>query len=187
MRWRNWAGTSISAIPASASAITSTAIMKVKPTLASAGRISLADRPISERDWLISSQMPIDPSTSTLATDLPSSTRPCVPKMRLSPDSGLSFDPLKPSAAGRKPSEPSIAGAPIAAAMVIANRANSGRTTAPARRQITAPGSKSRRSAALNDRPSVSMFCSAVTVIGPRKAIHSAPPRTTSAVPSSRD
>ena len=90
------------------------------------------------RVWLKISQAPTPPSRITLAIDFASSIRPCRPNMRFMPASGLSLLPLKAKAWGRKPSEPSIAGAPTAATRVSANRTSTGRATAPSRRRIDA-------------------------------------------------
>ena len=107
--------------------------------------------------------------------------------MRWRPLSGLSLPPLKPSALQRKPSEPSAAGVPIAAASVSRNSAPTGSATALNIANAAPAGSKivTSRMPMLSER--ASMSSSAETSIGPAKASQPAPTSTISAVPSSRD
>ena len=69
-----------------------------------------------------------------MASDLPSSITPLMPNIRPSPVSGFILFGLNPIALQRKPSEPRIAGVPIAATSVIANSEASGKATAAASR-----------------------------------------------------
>jgi hypothetical protein len=122
-----------------------------------------------------------------LAIDLASSISPCMPNMRFTPFSGFILLPLKAKAPARKPSEPIAAGVATAATRVRAKSRSTGMATAPSRRRIARPGSKSATAETSKLSPSVTMDWSEVIIIGPARAIQAAPISTTKAVPSSRD
>ena len=185
VRWISCAGTSIPAMPTSPSAIASTANTNICPALASACPVLC---PAAVRITAIcprSSHHAIAPSTTTLAIALPSSISPCRPKMRPSPFAGLIRLGLNASASQRKPSEPRIAGPPIAATSVRPSSAASGAAIISIRRAAIPAGSNPAMSPRSKLSPRASMCPIAPTNHGPASASQPAPASITSATPSS--
>ena len=133
------------------------------------------------------SHTPTLPISNTLAMDLHSSTRPFMPNMRLKPLAGLSLEALGMNAEVRKPNEPSIAGAAMAAMTVASMMPPTGTqrplNSAPPR----SAGWKSITSSRPNCSPRTSISRMACISIGPIIASQPAPAIRTSAVARSRD
>src|SRR5579859_6982623 len=133
------------------------------------------------------SHQPMQPITTTLASDFKSSTSPCVPKMRFRPLRGLILSGLKAIAPQRKPKAPSTAGAPTADTIVAINSSPIGSTMCPPCRMITVAGAKSSTASRPKRSEPRSSSARPETSSGPPSAIQPAPTIITSAVAISLD
>ena len=181
------AGTSIPAIRNSPPAMTRQVRMNILPRSAMAGPMPIFPSPVISVSRSQTIQMPIAPSRPILAMDFINSIRPCAPNMRLRPEARFIFDALGAKAPGRKPSDPSKAGAAMAARKVASITPATGSAMPVSRSSPRWAGEKSVMSSRRKRSASTNMSDSESISDGPVTASQPMPAMTTIAVPSSRD